>query len=554
MINPYHSLSTNLPERLPAGRDALPTDAKRLQAWVDALPRANQQAYLGELGAALDRFHARQLDGFTRLEVMEVLRPPLLEAVNLLASRLQGSSFPLVGSKAETAAQLLQLHRQLALGYRMALVEACAPAGKVPFLRGGQVATAVVRAAYHHVRWLATSYFLYRAPDLDVWAQIYALAAFASSRGLENKAVEDAAERRAMTVALLQNQAVLMALANPYRFSQRELVELWSLCRDVAGLVEMTPQRFAAAGALVMVDMDLAPTFVSRAPDPDEGDVLWIDLRKLDTLIRGTLSRTGDAGEAVLRLARDYRLTVSVSMLERVLEGWSQDITRASPRLDGGYAMHTIVGLSGLHYQLAGQQDFDTFMREVRGVSAISLDRAAWAQSSADAAHASIATARIQDQSLGGYRLRWDAAQGVRARIGELVGLGLPAEGGPYDWMVGMVRWLRYDDGGMEAGIDLISRSAHAVGLRVLDAGGSTEAPIRAIGLEPLSGAEGDSGRFLMSAVHDLSAPQVEVARGNDRWGGVPVQGQSASNVYTCGPLRALRRSGDYLLVEADRV
>src|SRR5690606_9949848 len=78
MINPYRSLSANLPERLPAGRDALPADAKRLHAWVDALPRANQQAYLLQLSGALDAFHARQLEGFTRLEVMEVLRTPLL--------------------------------------------------------------------------------------------------------------------------------------------------------------------------------------------------------------------------------------------------------------------------------------------------------------------------------------------------------------------------------------------------------------------------------------------------------------------------------------------
>ena len=550
MINPYRSLSANLPERLPARRDALPTDAKRLHAWVDALPRANQQAYLLELSGALDAFHARQLDGFARLEIMEVLRPPLLEAITLLTSRLQGSSFPLAGSKAEIATQLIHLHRQLALGYRMALVEACAPAGKVPFLRGGTVAVALVRAIYHHVRWLATSYFLYRAPEADVWAQLYALAAFAGARGLENKAVEDAVERRSLSVALLQNQAVLMALANPYRFSQREQVELWSLCRDVAATVEMTPQRFAAAGALAMIDTDLPPTFVSRAPDPDEGDVLWIDLRKLETLVRGTLSRSGDAGEAVLRLSRDYRLTVPTSLLERALEGWSQDMTRASPRLEGGYALDTIVGLSGLHYQLAGRLDFDTFMREVRGVSAISLDRASWAQTSVDAVHATLANARIRDQSLGGYRLRWEASQGVRARIGELVGLGLPADGGPYDWMVGLVRWLRYDEGGMEAGIDLVSRRAHAVGLRALDEAGSSEAPIRAIGLAPLSGEEQGPELFLVPAVNEIDAPQLEVTRSSDRWDGLGAEG---SNVFTCGALRARSRIGDYLLVEADR-
>ena len=131
------------------------------------------------------------------------------------------------------------------------------------------------------------------------WANLYALAAFAESQGLANKAVEDPAERSSLTVALLQNQAVLMSLANPYRFSQRELVDLWTLTRDVANLVELTPQRFSAAGSVVLIDVDAAPTFFSRAPNPDEGDVLWVDLRKLDGLMRATLSHAGGTRDAV---------------------------------------------------------------------------------------------------------------------------------------------------------------------------------------------------------------------------------------------------------------
>ncbi|NLB13983.1 MAG: hypothetical protein GX826_08200, partial [Gammaproteobacteria bacterium] len=329
MINPYRTLSERLPERLPAGKDALPGDPRSLRAWVEGLPRANQQAYLLELGQALDGFRNRRFDGFARLEAMEALRPALLEALTLLTSRLQGSTFPLGNAKAETASQLMALHRELALGYRLAVVEACAPGGKAPFLRGGQVALALERAAYHHVRWLGASYFLYRPAEPRAWANLYALAAFAESQGLAGKAGEDPAERSSLTVALLQNQAVLMSLANPYRFSQRELVDLWTLTRDVANLAELTPQRFSAAGSLVLVDTDTAPMFFSRAPDPDEGDVLWVDLRKLEALMRATLSHAGGARDAVLRLSRQYSLTLPVGLLERALEGWDQDASRS---------------------------------------------------------------------------------------------------------------------------------------------------------------------------------------------------------------------------------
>lgn len=555
MINPYRTLNGHLPQRNPPGRDALPADPRRLRTWVEGLPRANQQAYLQELTRALDDFRTRRLEGFARLEVLEVLRPMLLEAGTLLTSRLQGSSFPLTGAKAETAIQLLALQRELALAYRMAVAESCAPSGKTPFLRGAQVAQALVRAVYHHVRWLATSYFLYRAPEPGAWTQLYALAAFASAQGLDAKPVEDAAERRSLSVALLQNQAVLLSLANPYRFSQRELVDLWTLTRDTAGLVELTPQRFAAAGALALIDGDLPPMYVSRAPEPDEGDVLWIDLRKLDGVIRAALSHAGTGREATVRLSRDYSLALSTSLLERALEGWSQDSSRGFPRLEGGYELDSVVGLSALHFQLAGQQDFEGFMREVRGISTLAAERASWAQGTADTGRAATVRAQVQDQSLSGYRLRWEAAQGVRARIGELVGVAFPTEEAGRDWSVGMVRWLRYDEsGGIEAGVDLIARRAQAVGLRGLDASGASQAPVRALGLTPLGSApdepDAQEDVFLVHALTGLETPQVEVVRTADRW---DFDHGSGARVYGCAPLHALRRAGDYLLVGAAR-
>ncbi len=549
MINPYRTLNANLPDRLPAKRDDLPADSKQLRAWIDALPRANQQVYLQKLSHALDGFRTQRFNGFARLELLEVLRPAWLEAVTLLTGRLQGSTFPLTDAKADSAKQLMALQHAMALGYRMAVAEACAPAGKVPFLKGGQVALGLVRSVYHHTRWLATSYFLYRTPEPDAWAQLYALTAFAESHKLDTKSIEDPAEKRSLTVALLQNQAVLLSLANPYRFSQRELDGLWVLTRDVAGLIELTPQRFAAAGALVWIDRDAPPAFVSRAPEPDEGDVLWADLRKLTDLIRATVSHAGGTREAQLRLSRDQRLSMPVDLLTRALEGWSQDSSRGFARLDGAYVLDSVVGLTALHYQLAGERDFDHFLTDVRGVVASMTDRASWAGSSADGAHSRTVEVKVQDQSLGGYRLRWDAEHGIRIRIGEVVGVALPVAAAARDWAVGTVRWLRYDDdGAIEAGIDLVARRSHAVALRGMDEAGGSHAPMRALALVGVQDApDTDGGRvFLVDGLTDLDTPQVEVVWQGDRWDS---SHGSEARAYTCAPLRPRRRSGDYLVV-----
>lgn len=551
MINPYRILSEHLPERVDPTRASLSTEPKALRAWLEGLPRANQQVYVGELQRALAEFRTRRFDGFSRLETMEILRPMLLEVIGLMTGRLQGVAFPLTGARADAARQLLDLVRDMALAYRMAVSEACAPNGRVPFMRGKQVTLALVRAVYHHVRWLTTSYFLYRSPEPGTWAQLYALSTFAAAHKLDTKAIEDKSERRELTVALMQNQAIMLSLANPYRFSQRELVELWALTRDTASLIELTPQRFSAAGALVLIDKDLPPAFASRAPDPDEGDVFWVDLRKLNDLVRAAISHAGAAHEALMRLSRDYQLSMPVSLLARVLEGWSQDVSRGYTRLDAGHTMDSALGLTAVHSQLSGSRTVDTTTEAASSSNIRIGERASWANlPSLDATHAQTAEVQVQDQSLGGYRLRWKAEHGVRVRIGELVGLALPlASDIPRDWAIGTVRWLRYDDdGAVEAGVDLVARRSRAATLRGLSVSGGAEGSSRALALTALCDPIGtDSDEILLvDGLTGLETPQVEVTCQGERW---DVTQYDSVQIYKLGALRPRRRVGDYLLV-----
>src|SRR5690606_26479958 len=111
----------------------------------------------------------------------------------------------------------------------------------------------------------------------------------------------------------------------------------------------------------------------------------------------------------------------------------------------------------GLHFHLAGSLDFDSFMRQVRGVAEHdgSTVRAAWALSGSDMGRVPTVPARVLDQSLGGYRLVWAGGDGARARVGELVGLAMPGEADERDWMVGVIRWLRQDEQDqVEAGVE----------------------------------------------------------------------------------------------------
>ena len=555
MNQAYLSLREHLPERGPPGVHAFPTDARRIKAWIDALPRANQQATLQMLSGALQSLGSTRLEGLTRLATLEALRPLLLDAVTHLGKQLQGSSFPLPPAKEKVAEQILSFQRDLAVGYRLAVVEACAPSGGVPFMRGGQVTLALARAISHASRHLAESYFLYRTPEAGAWVALHALFRFADGAGLADKPVEEPAERIVLTPRRLYAHALLLALSNPYRFTQREQSELWPVTRDLAGLLALDSQRRVEGALAVPVSEDRGPGYLPGERVSDGQALLWIDLSVLRNLLDDALSGSAD-GMLHVRLDRGHTLVANGELLRRLRQSWGQASDRGHQRLGAGHTLDTVIGLSGLHYHLAGSLDFDSFMREVRGVGIVNDDRAAWAHSGVDPSRMPTAQARVLDQSLGGYHLAWDRAEAVRARVGELVGLTSTLGGDDLDrearsWMVGVIRWLRYDpQGGVDAGVELIARRAHAVGLRSLDASGVPRPPLRGIQIDHLRPNGAGTVHFLTPSVLDLQIDRLEVARAPDPEGFEEPEAQ----VSECASLHILENAGDYFVLAAQPV
>ena len=143
-------------------------------------------------------------------------------------------------------------------------------------------------------------------------------------------------------------------------------------------------------------------------------------------------------------------MQVDIDLTRRLVDGWTSDGLRGHSRLPGGHVLQSVIGLHDLHFVLAGNEDFDSFLRRVRGTTISLSDRdsaASWATSSGEQMRTQRMPARIVDQGLGGYRLSWERGgpgESVRAKVGELVGLSLPdGSNAAPDWMVGTIRSIR---------------------------------------------------------------------------------------------------------------
>ena len=503
----YRLLGEGMPEPVGLGMATFPADARKTVQWVAALPRANAAATQQSLAWALDSLSSQRLDGSHRLAILEQLRPVIAESVGLLKRQYAGSTLPLPAAKAMAAQQVEAFHLALAHGYRQAAVEFCAPAGKIPMFRGNSVATALARSTWHYSQALSVAWRVYRAPAHGVWQGLHRVHRFAAERQMDAKHIEDPVAGDWIEVRSLYLQALLMAITHPLAFSQTEQDALWlgtAGFADRCSLLRSTPK----------VNAPMVPEDADHGPGPGiAGEVhsQWLDMAPFCEEIDAALARQRD-GYSELRPMRGNPIRMSVEMLHRLKRSFGLAAARSHKRLAASHGLRTIFGLSSLHFYLAGQRDFDSFMRHAMQHIAMGADRAPWADSATEPSRVPVHEARVLDQSLGGYRLAWDHADQIRARVGELVGITLSDADEFPEWMIGLVRWLRYEaDGSLSAGVELISRRTSAVGLRLYDDKGLAGEPIRAVEIESLD--DGGERNFLAPAGMDCGAKRIEVVR-----------------------------------------
>jgi hypothetical protein len=537
MSDSYRRLCDDLPRGSGAPGNFV-AEPRKVKAWVAALPRANAQATEQELARALDALLAQRLDGAQRLGALEELRAAVLEAVALLERQFTSNPLPLPPDKARAAAVAETFHLLLAHGYRKAAAEICAPAGAVPFLRGGAVLQALQRSTWHYSRALALAWRVYRAPGAGAWQGLHRVHRFTASLKLDRKPVEDRAAGGNIDVNTLYVQTLLMASINPYAFGQSEQDTLWPIARGFSGRCGLSDRAPAGVAPVVPEDAD-------RGPGPGAGDEshsLWLDLRAFADDVERALGRVRE-GQAELMPGIGPGVRVGNDLLLRLRRAFGQIAARGLVRLPAGHSLDTVLGLSGLHYFLAGERDFDTFMRQSAQGTVHVIAGAAWTQGGLGMAKVTRYTGKVLDQSLGGYRMTWENAEQVRARVGELVGLSFGEDAEEQDWMVGVMRWLRYEDnGGLSAGVELLARRASPVALRVVSADGGSRQVSRAVEIFPLDGGH---GRCFVSNAAIESGSRVEVIHDAD--GQLPEMGTRGPDLLP--DVEIILNAGDYVIV-----
>lgn len=476
------------------------TEARSVRAWVDALPLANFSATARMLVEALRAMNRMRTAPAERLEALEILRNPVSQLAALVEKQIIGASFPLPPQRTELGILAQKFQNELARGYRLALYDFCAPNGNAPMLRRKQVAMAAVRALVHGGARLHRAYLLYRTPPPGAWQDLHDTYRFITSLSLDNRAIDDGIVGAAITARTAFSHALLLALANPYHYTQRELLDVIALTSTFSPYCDLSDKTSTESSTYAVdLDNDNGPGYLPEERSSAAGGVLSIGLGRVLELIESQVaSLPPGIRVATFRLRGGPAIQVDIELAQRLVDGWGSGGEREDLRLPAGHELKTVIGLHDLHYVLAGNEDFESFLRRVRGSSiqmSGSDSSASWLQGGVDSLRSQPIAARVLDQGFGGYRLLWERrgpGEAVRAKIGELVGLSVSDGGGAApDWMVGVIRWMRIDDEArIDAGISLLARRSLPVGINALDADGNPINDRRGVLLSPIRSAD----------------------------------------------------------------
>lgn len=503
-----------------------------VKLWLKALPLTQVQQVSVQLYSAVHEISRLQTSSENRLAILELLRGTIHQTLNGLALKYlnQPLILPEAALKTATVAQAIQKH--FLNGYLSVVRELCvvSDSKELP----SQQALAIHRAMTALGLLLLRCYQLYLPVASQVWSEVHALYQLACALKLEQLPVEDNLPHHhgLNTVHNGYLRILMLATARPNQLRQDEIESTYNLLEMLAPMAELDTYNPAGKENLFVVLTNSArpPFYKSHwrpASNPGEQPPLEIHTSHLV----GKLQDQQKAGNGGVDASVSIRnqLNLSASLTKHLAQAWSHLALRSFERQDVNAEIEVTVGLTNIHFHLAGEQPFNLFLNQSNAVAGTpekgaiyqkrgiqlksndvkkeddpwgdAFDIAGTMLDGRERATTNIEmkiksqekenyqgqhpvyTVPLIDRSLGGYGLEWRNEIPVQVRAGELLGL---REYGRNKWAIGVVRWAHQIKGATQLGIQILAPHAIPVGLAAVHKTGGYAEYLRALQIPEL--------------------------------------------------------------------
>lgn len=465
MIKGYaDNINFNLPDRKKASKSDLDLSKKAVAQWRDNLPMANANMAGKEIHLKVRDSNQYIVSGKDRLSFLENCMSAVDMVVEAMDRSFVGQSFPLNDRASKSGQDAIIFMSDLALSYQLAVVEMANSDGSVSLLHRKTVSLAAHRCCYFLSQAIIRAFQLYQPVHDGAWKTLHRLLQYSENRKLNKKSFAMPADAQQLcTIGSMYQALLCVSAANPYRMRQIDIHPLFKvLLHHPVSWNKLKIDQVEDGAFVVDPDDDMGPVFFKGTEA--HGVAIW----GLD------LSLAREALNAQLSKARQKVMSQpGAESIEKALSAWGGIASRNFKRLAGEYQLDVVFGLHAIHYVSCGKMDFEEFLSQtgmIVTLEELGNDGANWAGQTNTGSLAELMPARVQDQSLGGYRLAFDSQRMPKIQVGELVSMSqCSSNDADRDWVVGVVSWMNSrENKEIEVGVQLITRQIEPMAFKTL--------------------------------------------------------------------------------------
>lgn len=472
--------------------------ARDMKRWIAQLPKANIGETARLLYQALLEFNQLLTPSDNRLQLLELLRPEVNFVCKQLEKHFLNQPIVLDERPRKVASLCQALQNHLAVGYKLIVARiASTPAQRKerqPLL------TIALQRAMHSLRGpLIRANQLYCPVPDGLWLEMHQLYEIACERDVHRSVVRDELAHHTQGMSIEQSYivALLLGCARCNQMRQQSIARLSEVLEPWSSLVELRAASDPRSLFALSPQVDGPPRYRSLFQTSELPSLLGIDPQPLVDAIK---QRLDDPEKPSRLLIPDG---VSIDLLQHLSAAWGDISERTFQRTPGQGRLTLCIGMSALHYYLAGERPFSELLKspEAPKAATFKLQNGApdiWAnafdaqnstwegvvpyeeiefvrpsatpadQSTSASGESAFAVYPLQiiNHSPGGYCLSWPKDVPSQLQAGELLGLQDPGSQG---WSVAVVRWIRQvRGGGTQMGIELIAPHAQPCGLQLV--------------------------------------------------------------------------------------
>jgi len=514
--NPHLMLRVTAPDKQSLSFcNAEPRDLKR---WVAGLPKANIGETARQLYQALVELNQLLTPSENRLQLLELLRPEVYFVCKQLERHFLNQAIVLDERPRKVANLCQALQNHLAIGYKLIISRLLSQNNneRTPLL------TVALQRAIHSLNGpLMRASQLYCPVPEGLWLELHQLYLIAQGRNLHKTRVRDVLARHTDGLSVEQSYlvALLLGCARCNQMRQQSIALLAEILEPWSALVKLQSGVAASSLFAVAPQQDAPPRYTSLFQPSELVNGLGLDPTELVDAIKEYLLLPAEQQEQA-RLSVPHG--VSQDMLQHLAAAWGDIAERSFQRMTSQGHLSLCIGMSALHYHLAGRRSFNEVLQRPLETASATFDSPdsnsadVWSTAfDAEKLHSwktAHPTEEIQyskpaqadapaeinpaesyptfelniiNTSPGGYCLSWPKEVPSQLQAGELLGIRSQAQ---QSWSVAVVRWIRQvRGGGTQMGIELIAPYAQSCGLQLVRKADQSSQFLRALLLPEIS-------------------------------------------------------------------